>query len=481
MFQFTTHFNSASAKNISLATAINTKAILAQHSVYHKPLDLPQNIRMDSLAWLISTDMGYGHQRAIYPLLHIGKKTILDAAKNSRITKEERLVWKKTQSLYELFSRAGNLPLIGKPFSRMLDRILYIPQLYPYRDLSKATFQVKFLRNSIQKGLCRGVLSQISEEHLPVVTSFYAPAIAADMQGENKVFCIICDTDLNRVWVAEDPWESRIEYFAPTGRVAQRLVSYGVSPERVHITGFPLPISLTGDADLFTLRKNLSIRLKILDPKGRFHALHKKSVEHFIGNADSPIPANRKFTLTYAVGGAGAQKEIAAKILKSLLPVIHTGDVRINLSAGTRHEIKEYFESLKQSLCPKTDFVSIIYGKTNSEYFNLFNTALADTDVLWTKPSELSFYCGLGLPIVLTPAIGPQEWFNRKWLREIGAGFKQYKPEYSHQWLFDLLNKGRLAEMAWSGFLKARKCGTFKIEEMLRNGRITTNDNPLQR
>ena len=86
-----------------------------------------------------------------------------------------------------------------------------------------------------------------------------------------------------------------------------------------------------------------------------------------------------------------------------------------------------------------------------------FNFALHNTDILWTKPSELSFYCALGIPIIMTPAIGPQEKCNHRWLREIGAGIKQQNPEYTNQWLLDLLNKGRLAEAAWNGFLKGRK------------------------
>ncbi|MHB8579749.1 MAG: DUF6938 domain-containing protein [Ignavibacteriaceae bacterium] len=103
------------------------------------------------------------------------------------------------------------------------------------------------------------------------------------------------------------------------------------------------------------------------------------------------------------------------------------------------------------------------------------------TDILWTKPSELSFYAGLGLPIIMTPPIGSQEQFNAKWLFEIQAGIKQENPEYPDQWLFDLLNKGRLAEAAWSGFLKARKLGTYKILEVLVTGRMSHEDSPILR
>ena len=103
------------------------------------------------------------------------------------------------------------------------------------------------------------------------------------------------------------------------------------------------------------------------------------------------------------------------------------------------------------------------------------------TDILWTKPSELSFYCALGIPIIMTPAIGPQEKCNRRWLREIGAGIKQQDPEYANQWLFDLLNRGRLAEAAWNGFLKARKYGTYNIIDFLESGSFTSSNDPLKR
>jgi hypothetical protein len=81
----------------------------------------------------------------------------------------------------------------------------------------------------------------------------------------------------------------------------------------------------------------------------------------------------------------------------------------------------------------------------------------------------------------MSPAIGSQEKFNRKWLRETQAGIKQEKPDYTDQWLYDLLRKGALAECAWDGFLKARKLGTFKIIEMLQNGTLTRETHPVFR
>ena len=79
------------------------------------------------------------------------------------------------------------------------------------------------------------------------------------------------------------------------------------------------------------------------------------------------------------------------------------------------------------------------------------------------------------------PAIGPREKYYRRWVRETGAGIKQRNPEFTHQWLFYLLNKGRLAEAAWLGFLKARKYGTYKILDFLEKETFVTSNDPLKR
>jgi len=154
-----------------------------------------------------------------------------------------------------VFFKSQGHPVIGPPFFSMLDSLMRIPSFYPMRNLSSSTFQVNLLESLIEKGLGKGMLEKISTKNLPVITSFYASAIAADKKGFNKVYCIICDADINRVGVAKDPWESRVEYFAPCGKVAQRLRAYGVSDERIHLTGFPLPLELLGDEDLSVLKR----------------------------------------------------------------------------------------------------------------------------------------------------------------------------------------------------------------------------------
>ncbi len=66
-------------------------------------------------------------------------------------------------------------------------------------------------------------------------------ALAADYAGRRDVFCVITDSDINRVWVANDPKKSRINYLAPTALSRVRLLQYGVADQRIFVTGFPLP------------------------------------------------------------------------------------------------------------------------------------------------------------------------------------------------------------------------------------------------
>jgi len=431
-------------------------------------------------AWVVSAEMGYGHLRAVYPLRHIAEGDILVAGRNDGSSEEERVLWRRLLAGYSMFSRARGIPLVGKPLFGILDSLMRIPSRYPMRDLSSSTLQVELLASSIRKGLCSGILARVEEQHLPLVTSFYAPAIAADIAGHDRVYCIICDADLNRVWVARHPWESRIYYFAPCGRAAQRLKAYGVPEERIFLTGFPLPEELLGE-DLSILKRDLGDRLSHLDPRGKFRNFHGKSVEHFLGDAGAPAAPHRPLSLTYAVGGAGAQKEFGPRIARSLRKRLAAGEVRLNLVSGIRPEVEDYFRRQVLEIPDAAPQIRVVGAATLEDYLREFIAVIRETDILWTKPSELSFYSALGIPIIMSPTIGSQEKYNRRWLHEIQAGIRQENPDYVDQWLFDALDDGLLAEAAWSGFLKARKLGTRRILEVLASGACQRGDSPLER
>lgn len=429
-------------------------------------------------AWVVSADMGYGHQRAVFPLHSIAEEGLITVGKNDNSSQKEKKQWSRLLNVYETFSRARGIPLIGKPIFAMLDTLMHIPSFYPIRNLSHSTYQVDLLEQNIKNGLCTGMLQKISTRQLPFITSFYAPAIAADIKGYEPTYCVVCDADINRVWVAKQAWDSRINYFAPCGKAAQRLKSYGVPEERIFLTGFPLPLDLIGK-NLSILKQDLAQRLSYLDPRNRFWTMHKKNVEYFLGKKNCVFKNERKLTISYAVGGAGAQREIGARIAHSLRNRLHGNEIKVNLIAGIRPDVRDFFLNVKKELM--TENISVVYAETLPEYFQLFNDTMRTTDILWTKPSELSFYSGLGIPIIMTPTIGSQERFNRQWLFEIHAGMKQENPDYTEQWLYDLLENGTIADMAWSGFLKARKLGTEKIFEILQSGNMNRSNSPLER
>ena len=64
-------------------------------------------------AYIIAVDMGYGHQRAAFPLreLSVGKK-VINANTYAGITKSDRDIWQQSREMYEFFSRFKKVPLI---------------------------------------------------------------------------------------------------------------------------------------------------------------------------------------------------------------------------------------------------------------------------------------------------------------------------------------------------------------------------------
>ncbi len=435
-------------------------------------------------AWIIAADMGLGHQRAAYPLADLGEGQILTAGSAAYASEKEAQLWARMRYIYEGISRVNHIPVIGGFLFGLMDRFQEINPYYPFRDLSTPTIQVKYLKSLVKKGLGETLVNLLAPTNLPIVTTFFAVAIAAEARGYPKIYLLVTDTDIHRVWVPENPSKCNIAYLAPCGHAIKRLKEYGIKDEQIFLTGFPLPKANLGSRDLEILKLDLAQRLNYLDPKGRFWSLHRVEVEHYLLPENCVKRGNRTLTLTFAVGGAGAQKEIGVKILKSLREKINSREIRLNLVVGLRSDVEEYFRHALKEHGLEEELglgVNIIHSSSREKYFHRFNMLLRTTDILWTKPSELSFYSALGIPIIIAPPLGSHEHWNKKWLLEHRAGFAQDDPEHCSEWLFDLLNEGLLAQAAWDGFLYGRKCGTFKIEELLNTGIITRDLSPLKR
>ncbi len=443
-------------------------------------------------AWIVTVLMGLGHLRAAYPLRDLTYEGVIIYGSRRTTPDQEYGIWRRLRRLYYVSSKAGAIPLVGKALLALALAIQRIPPYYPKTDQSQSTLAVRFLRRLIRKrGLCRSLRDKLAAVPLPAVHTFYATAIAMDtLEGSpsgprQDQYLLICDADFNRVWVPQDPGTSRLRYLAPCTQVKRRLLAYGVREEDIFMTGFPLPKENIGsEKGLEVLKGDLFERLLRLDPSGKFFSYHEKSVLGWLGRDSVPPDRPGHFSILFAIGGAGAQTEMVRKILASLKSRLRSGEVRLTLSCGIQKSVFERVQGYISRGGLREEIgrgLRIIYEQDVYAYLDQFNAFLRRADVLWTKPSELAFYCGLGLPILLAEPIGAHEELNKRWLREIHAGISPPGPlEACDEWLFDLRENGRLAEAAWDGFLKARKLGTYKIERLVRTGEIVDGSSPLE-
>ncbi|PIN80938.1 hypothetical protein COV13_02775 [Candidatus Woesearchaeota archaeon CG10_big_fil_rev_8_21_14_0_10_32_9] len=423
-------------------------------------------------AWVMSADMGYGHQRAAYPLKDIATERIINSNSDKIVSKEDKKTWIKARAFYEWISRMNEIPVLGRFLFWLFNRLQEIKPYYPFRDASTPNSSVKFLHRKIAKGFGKSLLAYVSKERAPIVSTFYIPALVADYHHLPAVYCVICDSDINRIWVAKDPKKSKINYFVPCIHAYNRLLSYGVAEKQLFLTGFPLPKENIGGESSPITKKVLARRLVNLDPQKKFLSSHKSSIKQGLGKYFIFGAKPKPITLMFVVGGAGAQSDIGFELLKSLKHKLLDNKISICIVVGTHIGLKDQFSVFIDEIGLKSRLdknLTILAELTKKDYFAKFNEQLNKTDILWTKPSELSFYSGLGVPIIMAPPLGAQEYWNRKWLFEIGAGSDQEAPEYVSEWLFEKLNDGRLARKAWNGFLNAPRLGTYNIEKILKN------------
>jgi len=412
--------------------------------------------------------MGYGHLRPARSLARELNVDVMHTDSPPLADAEEQRRWRATRRLYESVSRISGLPWIGTPLRGLLNSITDIPNLHPFRDLSAATLGVKLLERSAKQGLGRSIVSYLQDHNVALLTTFYSPAVLADFHGYDRIFCVVTDSDVNRVWAPIDPKSSKIHYLAPSGRVVRRLRSYGVQQSQIELTGFPLPHSLVGGPDAPTLRQNLIQRLARLDPKHNFRQAFAEDLEEL-----GPLPqTDEPPHLVFAVGGSGAQVELSASFLPSLRPLLQAGKLRLTLVAGVRSEVKQRFEEEieRAGLAPLVGHnVNVLHEPVLADYFDRFDALLAETDILWTKPSELVFYAALGIPLLLAPPVGIQESYNLRWARENGAGLKQRDANVVGDRLVEHLHDGNLASAAWAGYRRLPSRGLYRILERLRS------------
>ncbi len=424
------------------------------------------------IAHIVAVDMGYGHLRAAYPLAELSQGEIINANTYKGIPKSDREVWRLSRKFYEFISRFKRVPVVGEKAFELFDKFQAIPPFYPRRDLSQESMQLKQTMKTIrQKQWGKHLIDKLAKDPLPMINTFFVTAFMAEEHGyPGDIFIVVPDTDISRAWVSDHPNTSRIKYLASTRQVVERLKMYGVKKENIYFTGFPLPKENLGGEKLSVARRDLGRRLPNLDPNGIYRRRYARTIKKYLGGFVRQ-KTTRPLTIMFAVGGAGAQRDVGIKIVQGLKEWIKDGRIKIVLVSGIHNDVNRYF-TLSISRLGLNKYlgknIEIIYAVNKEQYFSAFNKALHNIDILWTKPSELSFYTALGIPIIMSDPIGSQEEFNRDWLEMIGSGMRQRDLDYVAEWLEDVIERGWFAEAAMEGFIEAPNLGTFNIINLIK-------------
>ena len=388
-------------------------------------------------------DMGYGHLRPADALARELGVPVQQMDHPPLGDSRDREFWERTRELYEPLTRFSQLPAVGGPMRALLNTVTAIPSPWPSRDLSGPTQGTKWLERAARDGVGETLALHLRQSEAPLLTTFFAAAILAELHGASRLYCLVTDSDINRVWAPPDPSRSNIVYFAPSERVVRRLQSYGVPKARIRFTGYPLPGELVG-RDGEAMRPNFEARMNRLM---RAHG------------AAAPL-------IVFAVGGAGAQVPLARKLVKGMARQLRDGRLRLALVAGRRPEVAK---ALRDAVYSAGVDVEILEDPDVFGYFRKLNALLARADALWSKPSEMTFFAGLGLPFISAPPVGVHEQWNLRWAADRGAALPQHDPAHAGEWLLEWLEDGVLASAA-AGGLRLPSRGLYSICDELMRG-----------
>ena len=148
---------------------------------------------------------------------------------------------------------------------------------------------------------------------------------------------------------------------------------------------------------------------------------------------------------------------------------LRAGNVRLALVAGCRPDVaRRLRRGLVGAGLLGHPGIVLLQDRDMLMYLRSFNAILARTDVLWTKPSELTFFAALGLPLVAAPPIGMHEQRNLRWAVDAGAALPQRDPRSAADWLLGWLEDGTLARAAWNAYRELPKLGLYQIVEAVR-------------
>jgi hypothetical protein len=389
--------------------------------------------------------MGFGHYRismaiasAAHSMGYVPYWMDLNSYKQTTCTK----VISAQNDLYSLGSR-----LSGK--SRLFNRLVWEPM--NYEGFRKLSYNAADQKNA---ELMAPVYRNVPKE-IPVVATHVWPAQAAIHAGMEHVVNAIPDN-----------WPMALHYSEGSVHTIQTHYAY---------QGYRILNGMQG--------KDV---LKPMPEQDLVYTGHY--IDHeLVSNIEADCAARKqrkadgkpmRFLLT--IGGAGAQKEIFAAIIKSLMPAIkekkaalyvNVGDYK-NVWEDLRKEIPElaianehfnnWSDTEKFAADALTNDVEGVHGFWHENIFEAVyctNLLMRSCDVLVTKPSELAFY---PVPKLFIKRVGGHEQWGAIHSAEIGDGTLECQDIPHTLQMIDLfLEKGNLLNDMCDNIVKNKAAGIY--------------------
>ena len=210
----------------------------------------------------------------------------------------------------------------------------------------------------------------------------------------------------------------------------------------------------------------------------------EKDCEARIARAKEGKPIRFLFT----IGGAGAQGEFFASIIKTLLPYVKKNKACIYLNCGDYENVWNMLQKMIPEFADDsvpvtkhfndwaselefankaiegfdTEAGNGVHAFCNKDIFGavyITNLLMRASDILVTKPSELAFY---PVPKLFIRRIGGHEMWGAIHSAELGDGTQECEtPEYACQVLEMIMNQPSLIEGMCNNIIAQKKIGTY--------------------
>src|SRR5260370_11104430 len=155
-------------------------------------------------------DMGYGHLRPASALADQLGTELLHMELPPLGAEVDRRFWEWTREVYEPLTRFSQLPGLGPPMRALLNTITAIPEPWPARDLSESTQGTRWMEPAARDGVGRALAAHLKASGAPLVETFYAAAILAELHGATRLPCLITDSPINPLCAPPHPAPTQI-------------------------------------------------------------------------------------------------------------------------------------------------------------------------------------------------------------------------------------------------------------------------------